>query len=177
MCPNRNELLVELFNPIYLKNKNKKWHLSFEFDFKQEKEFEEDEGKKKIELKNLFISSSKKLFFLPSNTDNENETVHGFFMLIKRNDQDCNELMNEEIKLYPLTVSDVSKYMPPLSDEMIKKLTKNHMISYDNERFVRAKWKELLTKKIEKGFYLTFRTEGYNRLKHQTTGSVYGCWV
>lgn len=167
LCPNRYELLSELFKI------RKYWIVSFVY-LKKTSEINE-----LSKLKFLYISRSKKLFFIPNHHDDssiEEKEIHGYFLSTQRKNQDNNELVKEHIDLFPITTEDVMEYMPPLSPELIEKLSKNHPISINSERFKRAKWTDLIAEKESKDEIVRFYSAGFSRFKDQTTGSVYGHW-
>ncbi len=173
MCPNRKELLRELFKPGHKKN-GREWFLSLDV-VKQMAD-----GSDLTKMKNLYVSESKKLFFLPNHDTMPPEgdlTLNGFFLLKKRNSQDCGELIGEKIALYPVTADDIMTFIPPLSDKKKKKLTQNHRVDFDDIRFKDAKIKELIAKKKQLGLCFMFHFDGFKRLKMQTTGKVWGYWV
>ena len=170
MCPNRKELLKELFRPGHKKNK-REWFLSLD------KMKQVADGSELTKMKNLYISDSKKLFFLPNHDDQTPDEKTGFFLLIKRNSEDCNELLNEDVVLYPITSHDVKTYMPELTKEKKERLQQNHKVDFDSIRFKDGKFRKMIEQKKEKGEYFTFHFEGFKRLKFQTTGKVWGRWL
>lgn len=169
LCPNRNELLMKLFK---ITEKTKKWTISFVY-LQETTEISE-----LTKLNFLYISDSKKIFFLPNHHEfAEDRDVHGYFLTIQRSEQDSCELIKEKLKLYYITPADIMKYMPRLSPALIEELTKHHKISINSERLKRAKLDKLIEFKREKGEEVYFYSEGYSRLDYQTTGSVYGHWT
>ena len=166
LCPNRSELLSQLFKTT------KKWVLSFVY-IKDSAETTE-----LTKLKFLYISESKKIFFIPNHhkTTTDDQDLHGYFLMPQRADQDSCELVKEKLKLYYVTKEDIKKYMPKLSPSLIQELTKHHRISINSERLLRSKIDELIEFKENEGHYVYFYSEGYSRLNYQTTGSIFGHW-
>jgi len=166
LCPNRFELLNKLFRA------KKFWAMSFVYikEATEKTEFHK--------LKFLYVSESKKLFFIPTHDEPrpDEKEVHGYFLTTQRADQDGSELIKERLKLYMITPEDMKKYMPRLSPELIKQLTKNHKISQNSERLIRANWDGLIEEKEKNGEFTYFYSEGFSRLNYQTTGSVFGHW-
>jgi len=166
LCPNRFELLSKLFRA------KKFWSMSFVYikESTEKTEFHK--------LKFLYVSESKKLFFIPNHDmiQGDEKEVHGYFLTIQRADQDGSELLKERIKLYIITPEDVTKYMPKLPDSLIHRLSSVHKISPNSERLIRGNWDELISDKETAGEFTYFYSEGFSRLNHQTTGSVFGHW-
>lgn len=167
LCPNRYELLREIFN-------RKKWRISFNSSKKNKNVDTEF-----FDLEFLYISQSQKIFFLPNHDDatfKDEKTIHGYYLTTRSDFKDSTEMQNEKIKLYIIDKNDISKYFPPLSEELIKQLETFHRISRNAERFIRGKWEDLIKDKEESGQYAIFYSEGFSRLNHQTTGRIYGNW-
>lgn len=167
LCPNRFTLLKEIFN-------RKRWTIA---PFSSTKTRSPDD--KIYNLQYLYVSESRKIFFVPNHDDpecKEEKTMYGYYLTQTRTDQDGSEMQGEKLKLYMLNKKDIMKYFPPLSEELIKQLESFHRISRNAERFIRGKWDDLIKEKEELGEYVYFLTEGFSRLNYQTTGRVYGNW-
>lgn len=170
LCPNRYELLSYLFNKA-----KKIWVVPLE-----NTKSESDE-KDKSKLEYLYVDKDRRLYFLRNHHLIENEedvsSTIGYFIIPARTDVIDSYLIKEEIKLYFVSKNDIPIYFPMLSEALVTNLTKNHHISINSERLIRAKWDDLIADKEKSNEFSFFYCEGFSRLKTQTTGKIFGKWL
>lgn len=171
LCPNRKELIGEFFTPVFDTKAQPNWLINVKF----EKDFSEHDEVQR--LPHLFISDSKKVFFLPPKSPLDfTDDITGYMLLIRRGGQDCGELLSTDLKLYPFYWEDILNYFPEPSKYLYKNRDRTFPISKLEFRFISGKWRRLLHLKQEKDDYVIFKTTGFTRLKYQTTGKVWGSW-
>lgn len=170
-CPNRRSLLKKFFYPVFDTKAKPIWICNFKF-IESLKHYDTLHR-----LPFLFVTESKKIIFLPhpSKEFSNLEEITGYYLCIKRKDQDCGELQGEDLKLYPVYFEDIKHFFPQPTEKMIEEKRKYYKTK--NEiRFVFARWEKLLEKKISDSEEYTFYPSGYSRLNFQTTGRITGTW-
>ena len=171
-CPNRKELIRDLFKPVFDPHARPVWIMNFQM--------EKSLGIKPqvARLPYLYISESKKIFFIAprKSGDEEIDEMSGYVLWLRRSGQDNAELDCGNLKLYPLYWEDINKYFPHISKKQYEQRTQTHPISRQELRFISGKWKSLLASKMELDDYYTFKFNGFTRLRFQTTGKVWGIW-
>jgi len=171
-CPNRKELISKFFFPVFDMKAKPVWICNFSND---DTVFIPSKTER---LPFLFISETKKLFFIPhpSLEDELYSIVHGYFLCLKRSEQDNTEFIGDELILYPLYFEDMKYYFPPPSDDFFFE-KKRYYPTKKEVRYVFGKWDALIERKIDENERYIFYPQGFTRLKFQTTGRITGSWT
>ena len=172
LCPNRKELINEFFTPVFGPHAIPTWIINFKFD----KEYGSRDQIKR--LPNLFISATKKIFFIPPKPDDSGdlEELMGYVLFYRRSGQDNGELVCGDLKLYPLYWEEIQYYFPEITSDQYHRRTQTYPISKQEFRLKCGKIRKLLYDKIEKDDHVIFKANGFTRLRYQTTGKLWGVW-